>query len=140
MDVWLSFRHEGPGQVLYILARICELPLLEYDGPDLPPFDRFLGKLVEDEWARVPGRPVRELTADRLEPLAEVTKRFNELSFPESERRAVLAAVEQVIQSLEERRDGGYDGPGGDTRSVIDDLLGVLRMPMQSTSRRSTFW
>ena len=140
MDVWLSFRHEGPGQVLYILTRICELPLLEYDGPDLPPFDRFLGKLVEDEWARVPGRPVKDLTADRLEPLAEVTKRFNELSFTESERRAVLAAVEQVIQSLEERRDGGYDGTGGDIRGVIDGLLGVLRVSVQSTSRRSTFW
>ena len=39
-----------------------------------------------------------ELTADLLEPLAEVTKKFRELSFfTEGGRKAVLGRVEQVI-------------------------------------------
>ena len=139
VDIWMSFRHEGPNQVLRILTRVCELPPLEYGGPDPLLFDRFLGKLVEGEWARVPGRPVKDLTADRLEPLAEVTKRFKELLFTESERGAVLAAVERVLQSLEQRRDGGYEGPGEDIHGIIDPLLGVLRVPVQPTGRRFIF-
>jgi hypothetical protein len=79
---------------------------------------------VEDEWAGVPGRPATDLTADRLEPLVEVTMQFKELLFTESGRRAVLAAVEQVIPSLERRRDDGYEGPGEDIHGIVDALQG----------------
>jgi len=134
MDIWLPFRHEGPDHILCILSKIGGLPLLEYDGSN-PPLDEFLEKLVEDEWSGIPGRHVQDLTADRLRPLAEVTERFKELLFAESDRRAVLAVVEQVIPSLE-RQDGG---PGEDVRRTIDDLLKKLRS--QSTRRRSnTYW
>ena len=138
MDLWLPFRHDGPGQVLRILGRVGELLPPEYDGFNPPPLDNLLAKLVEDEWVRVPGRPVKDLAADRLKPLVEVTKQLKELFLTERERRAILAAVEQVIQSLERRRDGGYEGPGGDTHGVVSALLEILRVPVQSTSRRST--
>ena len=138
MDLWLPFRYEGPVQVLRILGRVGELLPPEYDGFNPPPLDNLLAKLVEDEWVRVPGRPVKDLAADRLKPLVEVTKQLKELFLTERERRAVLAAVEQVIQSLERRRDGGYEGPGGDTHGVVSALLEILRVPVQSTSRRST--
>ena len=140
IDIWLSLRHEGPSQVLAILSRVGGLPLLPYNGTNPPPFDRFLEKLVKDEWAGVPGRPVIDLTVDRLGPLAEVTKRFKELLFGENERRAVLAVVEQVIPSLKERRDGGYEGPGEGVLRIIDDLLETLRAPTRSTSRGSIYW
>ena len=137
MDIWLPLRHEGPAHALRILASVGELLLPGRDGYNV---DKPLEKVVEDEWAGVPGRPVMDLTADRLEPLAEVTKRFKELLFTESDRRAVLAVVEQVIPSLERRRDDGYDGPGDDIRSIVGDLLRKLRAPIQSSSRRSTYW
>jgi len=140
MDIWLPFHHEGRDQVLRILTTVGELLPSENDGPDRPSFDKPLEKVVEDEWARVPGRLPIDLTADRLEPLAEVTKQFKELFFTESDRRAVLAAVERVIPSLERRRDDSYEGPGEDVRGIVNDLLGKLRTSIQSTSRRSTFW
>ena len=131
MDVWLPFRHEGPRQVLHILFYVGGLSLPEYDDSNLPPLDGFLGKLVVDEWARVPGRPLKDLTANHLEPLAEVTKRFREVLFTESKRRAALATVGRVIPSLEKRRDRGYEGPGEDVRSIIHDLLRILQVPVQ---------
>ena len=131
MDVWLPFRHEGPRQVLHILFHVGGLSLPEYDDSNLSPLDGFLGKLVVDEWARVPGRPLKDLTANHLEPLAEVTKRFREVLFTESKRRAALATVGRVIPSLEKRRDRGYEGPGEDVRSIIHDLLRILRVPVQ---------
>ena len=139
MDVWLSFRHEGQGQVLRILTRVGELPPLEYDGPNSPPLDRYLGKLVEDEWARVPGRSVEDLTARRLIPLAEATKQLKKILFTESERKAVVYVVEDVVPSLERRRDDSYEGPGEHTRGIVNDLLDTLRTPVHSTSPRSTF-
>ena len=140
MNIWFSFRHEGPKQVFTILSRVGGLPLMVYEGTNPPPLDKFLEKIVEDEWARVPGCLVMNLTADCLEPLAEVTKRFKELLLSGRGRRAVLAAVEQVIPSLEERRDGGYEGPGEDVRRIVDGLLETLRMPMESTSRGLIYW
>ena len=64
---------------------------------------------------------------------------LKELLFTESGRRAVLAVVDQVIPSLEKRRDEGYAGPGEDIHDIVDALQGVLRTPMPSTSRRSTY-
>ena len=139
MDIWLPLRHEGPDHVLRILTRVGDMPLQEHDCSSAP-LDSLLEKLVEDEWAGVPGRLAVNLTADRLEPLVEVTMRFKELLFTESGRRAVLAAVERVIPSLERRRDGGYEGPGEDIRGIVDALRDVLQMPMPSISRRSTYW
>jgi len=136
MDIWLPFHHAGRHQVLHILTNVGELLLPGYDGTN-PPLDKFLEKVVEDEWARVPMRPAQDLTADRLTPLAEVTKRLGELVFTENDRKEVLAVVGRVIPSLERRRD---DGPGDDIRNIVDDLLVNLQLPMQSTSRRSTYW
>ena len=140
MDIWLPFRHEGPNQIIRIFTRVGELPPPEYDNSNPPPLDKLLGELVEGEWARVPGRPVEDLTADRLKQLAEVTKQFRELLFTESERKAVLSMVEEVVPSLERRRDSGYEGPGEDARGIIDDLLNTLRVPTPFTGRRSTYY
>ena len=126
MDIWLPLRHEGPHHVLRILTNVVDLPLLGRDGYNA---DKSLQKIVEDEWAAVPGRVVQDLTADRLIPLAEVTEQFKELLFTESERREVLDLVEQVIPSLERRREDGYNGPEDDIRGVFDDLLTKLRVP-----------
>ena len=138
MEIWLPSRHEGPDQVLRILARVCELALPKYDRSN-PPLDQFLEKLVEDEWAGVPGRPITDLIVERLEPLAVVTVQFKELLFSDGDRRAVLAVVEQVIPSLERRRDDGYEGPGDGVRGVVNALLGKLREPMQLT-RPPAYW
>jgi hypothetical protein len=134
MDIWLPLRPEGPDRILRIFSRVSDIPLPEYDGSN-PPLDNFLEKLVEDEWARVPGRLATDLTADRLEPLAEVTMQFKELLFTESGRRAVLAAVDQVIPSLERRRDDGYAGPGEGIRDILEAIQEMLQEPMPSTSR-----
>jgi len=131
MEIWLPLRHEVPHQVLRIISRIGKLPLPEYDvdGPNPPHLDILLKELVEAEWAEVPGRPVTDLTPDRLEPLAEITKQFRRLVFPETHRRAVLDVVERVIPAFENRRD---NGPGEDVRRIINDLLEELRQPVQS--------
>jgi hypothetical protein len=47
---------------------------------------------------------------------------LKELLFTKSGRRAVLAVVDQVIPSLEKRRDDGYAGPGEDIREIDDAL------------------
>ena len=136
MDICLPFRHEAPRQVLRIIARIGKLPVPGYEhGSNPPPFDRFLEKVVEDEWKGVPGRPVTDLTADHLKPLAEITKQFKGQLFTETDRRAVLVAVESVIPALERRLDNGYEGPGEDVRRIVSDLLEVLREPVQSDQR-----
>jgi len=137
MDIWLPFRHEGPDQVIRILTRVGELPLREYDGS---PLDKFLEQLVENEWAAVPGRALMDLTADRLEPLVEITTQFKELLFTEIDRKVVLAVVELVVPGLEKRREDGYEGPGEDIREMVEALIGFLQIPIQSTSRRSTYW
>jgi len=76
-----------------------------------------------------------DLTVERLEPLAVVTVQFKELLFSDGDRKAVLAVVEQVISSLERRRDDGYEGPGDGVRGVVNALLvtGKLREPVQLT-------
>ena len=137
MDIWLPLHHEGPVYALRILTRVGELLLPGRDGYNT---DKSLEKVLEDEWAAVPGRLPMDLTPDMLEPLAEVTRQFTKLSFTESGRRAVLAVVEQVIPRLEQRRDGNYSGPENDIRHIIDTLLEVLRVHVQSTPRRLTYW
>ena len=128
MDIWLPLHHEGPLHALRILTTVGELLLPGQDGYNV---DKSLEKVVEEEWAAVLGRLTMDLTADRLEPLAEVTGRFEKLSFfTESDQGAVLAEVGRVIPSLERRRDDGYDGPEDDIRSIIDSLLTILREPM----------
>lgn len=139
MDLWLPLHHEGPDHVLRILTAVGELLIPGCDGSK-PPLNKPLERVVGDEWAGVPGRPVMDLTADRLKPLARVTKRFKKLFFTESDRRAVLAVVERVVPSLERRHDDGYGGPGDDIRGIVDDLLEELRKPIRSSSRRSTYW
>ena len=136
MDIWLPFRHEAPYQILRIIARIGNLPVQGYENNSNPPtFDAFLAKLVEDEWKSVPGRSVTDLTADRLKPLAEITKQFKEWLFTETDRRAVLVAVESVIPALGKHRGSGQEVPGEDVRRIIDGLLEVLREPVQSDQR-----
>ena len=139
MDIWLPFRQEGPAQVIRILTRVSELPIPEYDGSN-PPLDKLLEQLVEDAWAGVPGRSVMDLTADRLEPLVEVTTQLKELLFSEIDRKAVLGAVERVIPALERRRDDGYEGPGEDFHNIVEALIGMLQAPVPFTGRRSTYW
>ena len=136
MDIWLLLHHEGPDHVLHILTAVGELVVTGSN----PPSDRPLEKLIEDEWARVSGRLVTDLTGDKLKSLAEVTKQLKELSFTESDRTAVLGVVENVIPSLEKRREDGYNGPGEDIRGIVNDLLGILRTSIQSTSRRPAYW
>ena len=135
MDIWLPLHREGPMHALRILINVGELRRGDLD------VDKSLEKVLEDEWAAVPGRPPIDLTTDLLEPLAEVTKQFRELSFfTEGGRKGVLGRVEQVISSLEKRLDDGYDGPRDDIRRIIDDLRKTLRVPMESNSRRFTYW
>ena len=137
-DIWLPLHHEGPACVLHILCNVGGLLLSGSDGYNT---GKPLEKVVEEEWAAVPGRRPKDLTVDRLGPLAEVTEQFKRLSiFSESGREAVLAAVEQVVPSLERRNDEGYGGPDDELHMIIEDLLRVLREPVQANSRRSTFW
>jgi len=134
MDIWLPLHHEGPAYVLRILTNVGELLLPRRDDYNV---NKSLGNVLEEEWAAVPGRLPMELTFDLLEPLVEVTKqlRWFFFFFTESDRRAVLAEVEQVIPRLEQWRDSNYSGPGNDIRHIVDTLLGVLRAPIQSTTR-----
>jgi len=136
METWLPLHREGPKHALHILTNVGELRRGDFD------VEKSLEKVLEEEWAAVPGRPLAELTVDLLGPLAEVTKQFKELPFfSESDRRAVLGRVERVIPGLEERRDGGYSGPEDGIRRIVNDLLAILREPVQSSSRRMTgFW
>ena len=132
MDIWLAFYDEGPRRAIRILARVGEMLFPEDDNPNFP-FDKPLVKVVEDEWARVPGRQAIHLSIGLLEPLVEVTIQLKGLFFTDGDREVVLAVVERVIPSLERRRDG-YEGPGEDIRYIIGGLLEVLRVPTQSTA------
>ena len=133
MDIWLPLHREGPYHVLRTLCSVGELLLPGRDGYNM---EKPLEKVMEVEWAAVPGRYPKDLTADLLGPLAEVTEQFKRLSFfSENDRKAVLAVVEQVVPSLERRRDEGYGGPNDELRMIIEDLLRVLREPAQASSR-----
>jgi hypothetical protein len=136
MDIWLPLHHEGPAHALRILTNVGELLLPGRD--DYNP-DRSLEKVLEDQWAAVPGRLPKDLTVDLLEPLAEVTEQFKKLFFfTESSRGSVLAVVERVIPALERRRN--YSGPDNDIRHTIDNLVRVLQEPIHPSSRRPTYW
>ena len=136
MDIWLPLHREGPVHALRILARVGELLLPRRDSYNV---DRPLEKVLEEEWAAVPGRLPMELTFDQLEPLAEVTEGFTKLFFIESDRKAVLEEVEQVILRLGQRRDGNYSDPDNDVRHIIDNLRRILQQPIESSRRRSTY-
>ena len=141
MDIWLSLRHEGTYHTLRIIANVGELSLPKWDGYSSSSFDDFLQKLIVNEWAAVPGRPVRDLTADRLDPLVEVTEQFRALLFDEGYRKAALAVVQRVIPGLEQRHDSSYEGPGEDVRAMIGTLMEKLKLPIPRSSRRqSTYW
>ena len=119
--------HEGPYHAFLTLCSVGEL----LHGRDDYNADKPLEKVVVEEWVAVPGRHTMDLAADVVRPLAEVTEQFERLSlFSESGRKAVLAAVEQVVPSLEGRRDEGYGGPDDEFRKIIEDLLKVLREPV----------
>lgn len=85
---------EGPVHALHILSNVDELLLPVRDGYDA---DKPLQKVIEDEWAAVPGRLAMDLTVDRLNPLAEVTEQFKELLFTESERSEVLGRAGRPV-------------------------------------------
>ena len=135
MDIWVPLHHEEPAYVLRILTRVGELLLPKRGDYDV---DNPLEKVLQEEWETVPGRLPTELTVNMLEPLAEVTEGITEL-FTESDRRAILAEVEQVIPRLGQRRDGNYSDPGNDIRHIIDNLLRVLQQSIQSSSRRPAY-
>jgi hypothetical protein len=77
MDIWLPLHQEGPYHALRTSYNVGELT----SGSDGYNADKPLEKVVEEEWAAVPGRQAMDLTADRLGPLAEVTEQFKRLSF-----------------------------------------------------------
>jgi hypothetical protein len=125
MEIWLPFRHDAPDRFLRILTTVGELP---NPGPiGTKSLDKSLEKLVEEEWARIPARPVKDVTADRLRPLAEITEQLKELLPTECDLRAALGMVEKVIPSLQNRLDDDYNGPGDDIRGIVDGLVDVLR-------------
>ncbi|KAF9778756.1 hypothetical protein BJ322DRAFT_489434 [Thelephora terrestris] len=126
MDIWLDCRHEGPHQAIQILLRIGKIPPPE-DGHHLQ-IDDLLVKIVADEWARVPGRQAKDISADLLKPFVEVTMQLKESFFSESDRQAVLAVVEQVIPSLEKRQNFAYEGPGKVVSAMVSGLLCALRI------------
>ena len=129
MDLWVPFRYEGGPQILHIIGKVGGLTFATPGDRGSSSIDEVLQKLVVEEWAAVPGRPVGDLTADRLRQLADVTGGFKELAFSDNCRKAVLATVEQVLPGLEPRREGGYPGPGDDVQDIINDLLKILRVP-----------
>ena len=129
MDLWVPFRYEGGPQILHIIGKVGGLTFATPGDRGSSSIDEVLQKLVVEEWAAVPGRPVGDLTADRLRQLADVTGGFKELAFSDSCRKAVLATVEQVLPGLDLRREGGYAGPGDDVQDIINDLLKILRVP-----------
>jgi len=118
MEIWLPFRREGPVEVLRIVTRIGGLP--DHNGFNHH-LDEFLEALVANEWARVPARPVEDLTADRLAPFVEVTLQLKGIVFTEGGRRAVMDAVEGAIPLLENRRDLGEDIP--DIVKTLGEIL-----------------
>ena len=142
MEIWLPLYHDGPVRVLGILITVGELMVPGSEGSRPSPLDKPLEKFIVDEWAGVPGRCVWDLTADRLRPLAEATAQFKR-QLPadrDSDRRAILGEVEKVVERLERRRDEGYEGPGNDVCEIIDELLGVLRLPAASTRPKPGHW
>ena len=139
MDIWLPLRREGPHQTIRILVRIGQLQP-PGDGGHGFPLTNFMVEIVGDEWTRVPGRPTKDLSIEQLVPLAEVTRQLKMLLFTESDRQAVLTRVEQVIPSLEKRRDDSYEGPSEKVRGMFNNLIDDLQVPSVSTSRKSTFW
>ena len=127
MEIWLSFRREGQAEVLRIIARIGGLQPPEHNGFNHR-FDEFLETLVANEWARVPARPVEDLTPDRLEPFVEVTLQLKGIVFTEDGRRAVIDALGDAIPLLENR-----PGLRGDIPDIVKTLREILRAGTNTT-------
>ena len=127
MGIWLSLRDEGMRHALRILANVGGLPLPMLDDLNPLSFDRVLQRMVLEEWERVPKRHACDLTADRLKPLVEVTEQFKELLFDRDDQRAVLAKISEVAQHFVPPDGDSYDGPGGDVRGIVDDLVAKLQ-------------
>ena len=121
MSTWICFRHL-PGrrlQAARIIATIGGIPFPEVDFPD----DFSLINLVKEEWTRVPGRGVKDLTPNRLMQLAGVTKQLKHILFDEVDRKEVLAEVKQVIPHLERRLDFRQVE---DIRGIVEGLIRTL--------------
>lgn len=125
MHIWLPIRDEGRKQVFHIFANLAKIPLPEVDDFT----DMSLRNFVKDEWTRVPFRKVEDLTPDILGPFADVTARLKQsMVFNAGYWRAVSAEVEQVIPSLERRRNSdGHKGVGEDIHNIVKKLLNDLR-------------
>ena len=137
MDIWLPLHREGPDLVLRILANVGGLIRPKEDGYKT---DKTLEKVVEDEWATVPGRKPIDLTRERLEPLTEITMALNMRSFfNKRSKKAVWDAVNKVIPSYEGRREGDGRELGEEVRPIIDPLLRMLSEPIQPSSRRFAY-
>ena len=134
MELWVPLRYEGEPQILHIIGNVGGITVTTPGDRGSTSLDDFLQSLMVEEWAAVPRRLVGDLTADRLEPLADVTRGFKELLFDDSCRRAVLARVEKVLPGLDLRREDSYAGPGDDVRDIINELLKELRVPRRQFS------
>ena len=84
VDIWLPFRREGALQTLWIIRNIGRLTSTTQYNTSSSSIDNSLQNLMVDEWATIPGQHVRDLTADQLKPLAEITEGFKELLFNDS--------------------------------------------------------
>ena len=124
--MWLPWRSDGWSQVICILENISKITFPKIEPAE--DMDMLLIKVVRDEWARVPGRGAKDLTADVLAPFAEVTVRLNHSLFDEDGRRAVLTVVEQVIPSLERWRSENHEELEEGVNRIVRALLEDLRM------------
>ena len=119
MGIWLDLRDAGREDTLHILKNVGNLQFLAWDSRTSP-FDEFLQTGVVREWENIPGRPnVRNLTADQLHPLMEVTKQFVR-SFGDIYRTRVLLTInESVVPALDRQLNGSSEV----FRGIVDDFL-----------------
>ena len=63
MEIWVPLHYDKPGHALCILIIVGE-PIVPGSEGSQKPLDEPSGKFIEDEWARVPGWLVQDLTAE----------------------------------------------------------------------------